>query len=104
MREVLVSLAKDHGLKLSRTYVRVGKRDHRKQTNYARARQFKRAARMQKRLKKYLFKVLNEIKSQIHYIKSFDDNFTNMIHLAERIILQERKSKNKVYSVHADEV
>ena len=60
-RERLVELAKQRGLKLRQSYVRVGKRLMLKQSRYAHAKQYKRAQQCTRRLRTYLGRVIRDI-------------------------------------------
>ena len=68
MRIVLVRLAKQRGIALRQSYVRVGKRAFIKQNRYAHARQMTRARREQRCLKTYLGRVLRDIERKANTI------------------------------------
>ncbi len=101
MREALVKAAESRGIELRQSYRRLSKRALIKQSRYAHAQQMKRARRMTGRLKTYLGWVYRDISR-----KSLnpDDELKELLELAERLLSQERNSKNKIYSVHAPEV
>ena len=60
-RERLVELAKQRGLKLRQSYVRVGKGLMLKQSRYAHAKQYKRSQQCTRRLRTYLGRVIRDI-------------------------------------------
>lgn len=97
MRERIVKAVKKAGIKLRQTYVKVGKKALFRQQNYARASQYNRAERQTKRLKTYLGRVVRDIKRKM---TSEDRNIQEVIKLAERLLGQEQKSRNKIYSIH----
>ena len=102
MNRRLVELAKDRGLKLRQTYVRVAPRTLQKQGRYAHARQFKRARACTKKLKTILGRVVRDIERQVG--SDADEELATYLERARRLLDQERDSKNKLYSVWAPEV
>src|ERR1700747_2020441 len=64
-REILVRLAKKHGVKLRQSYTRVGKFALIRHQRYAHAKQFKRANRALKTLRTYLGRVIRDIARKI---------------------------------------
>ena len=101
MRERLVKIARDEGVVLRQSYRRVGKRTLRRQSNYARAQQFKRAAKQTKKLKTILGRVVRDIERKQ---AAPSDVLQELINNAKRLLQQEKKSKNKLYSVHEPQV
>jgi transposase, IS5 family len=105
-REVLLRLAKRHGVKLRQSYARVGKFALIKHQRYAHAKQFKRANRASKKLKTYLGRVIRDIARQIegdgwlqHLV------FGTILARARRVRDQTQRQRGpKVYSLHAPEV
>ena len=104
MRSKLVEKAKSAGIVLRQSYVRVGRKSFVMQSRYARANQFRRARREQRRLKTYLGRVVRDIERKIETEPILQKHFANDLELAKRIFSQTRKSKNKLYSLHAPEV
>ena len=100
-RERLVELAKQRGLKLRQSYVRVGKRLMLKQSRYAHAKQYKRAQQCTRRLRTYLGRVIRDIGRRC---PNPDPSLEKLLEVAQKIYHQKRRDKNKVYSVHAPEV
>jgi transposase, IS5 family len=100
--EVLVRLAKRHGICLRQTYVRVSKKSMLKLGGYAKAKQFKRAKRETKFLRTRLGRVLRDFqnKASVEILQEYQVLLDRM----ERIRTQQRHDHHKVYSVHAPEV
>ena len=104
-REMLVKLAKKHGLKLRQGYPKVGKLALIKHQRYAHAKQFKRARRELRRLKTFLGRVMRDIERQIKKSPQLNEFFRAKLYLAGRVHKQERGQRGaKVYSLHAPEV
>ena len=106
MRRALVRQAKALGINLRQSYKFVSKKALIMQGRYSHARHGKRAARMTRKLKTILGRVVRDIQRKAPRI---DGEMVNVmlreyLHRAERLLLQTRKSKNKLYSVHAPEV
>jgi IS5 family transposase len=101
MREVLVSVAEENGIKLRQSYKRVGKIALRRQQGYAHARQFRRSARETRRLKTFLGRVTRDIERKM---STENDSLSELLGLAHRVLTQEKNSKNKVYSVQESQV
>jgi len=101
MREDLVSYAKEHSIDLRQNYRRLSKQALIKQGRYAHAKQFKRAGRQTKQLKTYLGRVYRDIQRKR---EEQDEHLEHLLKLSERLLSQEKHSKNKLYSIHAPEV
>jgi IS5 family transposase len=101
MRDVLVRAAEARGIGLRQNYRRVAKKVLAKQSRYAHAKQWKRAGKMTKRLKTLLGCVYRDIERKVDYV---DEELRELLELAERLLKQQKQSKNKVYSIHAPEV
>jgi IS5 family transposase len=106
MRIALVRYAKALGIPLRQSYQFVGKKTLFWQHRYAHARQMKRAAKMTRKLKTLLGRVVRDIerKARKRRGKIADEPLRELLALAQRLLAQERDSKNKIYSVHAPEV
>jgi len=106
MRLALVRRAQALRIDLRQSYRFVGKRTLFKQHRYAHARQMKRAAKMTRKLKTLLGRVVRDIERKARKIKGqvCDEPLRELLALAHRLLAQERDSKNKLYSVHAPEV
>ena len=104
MRDTLVEKARNCGLSLRQSYVRVGRRALVMQSRYARANQGRRAAKERRKIRTYLGRVVRDIERQIANEPSLQIHFARDLDLAHRLLEQTRKSKNKIYSLHAPEV
>ena len=105
-REILVRLAKAHGVELRQSYARVGKLTLIKHQRYAHAKQFKRANRALKKLKTYLGRVIRDIARKIDGHAWLEEMvFGPVLALARRVCDQQAHQRGpKVYSLHAPEV
>lgn len=104
MRNKLVDKAKDAGIKLRQSYTRKSKQSLVMQGRYAHARQMKRAKREVKKLKTFLGRVTRDIERRISDSGKFKELFSENLEMANRLLLQKRSDKNKLYSLHAPEV
>ena len=102
-REQLVALASELGLKLRQTYARVGKFAVFNAGRYAHAKQFKRMRKEVKKVKNYLGRTVRDIERQIKGSLDLQSGFVDLLTMAKRLLSQEKKSKNKLYSLHAPE-
>ncbi len=106
-REILVRLAKRHGVKLRQSYARVGKFALIKHQRYAHAKQFKRANRALKKLKTYLGRVIRDISRKLGGGADLLGGIAleRMLARARRVLEQKQHQRGpKVYSLHAPEV
>lgn len=101
MRQRLVAAAREEGVALRQSYVRVGKRLLAQQSRHARARQWGRARRCTRKLRTILGRVVRDIERKC--VRPSADT-ENLLALAERLYHQKRRDKGKLYSVHAPEV
>ena len=106
MRIALVYRAKQLKITLRQSYCFVGKKTLFMQSRYAHARQMKRAAKMTRRLKTILGRVVRDIARKARKTRGQirDEALRELLTLAARLLAQERDSKNKIYSVHVPEV
>ncbi|MEZ4485784.1 MAG: IS5 family transposase [Syntrophotaleaceae bacterium] len=100
-RVLLVRAAKKRGIAMRQSYLRLGKRALIMSSRYAHARQMRRAKREQKKLKNYLGRVYRNI---LRNCLEPDAELKELLHLAKRLLTQQRHDKNKLYSLHAPEV
>lgn len=104
-RERLVRLAKQAGLDLRQTYVRVGKLALIKHQRYAHAKQFKRASKALRRLKTYLGRTIRDISRQIAGDAELGALFKRSLYQASTVLEQRQRQRGrKIYSLHAHEV
>ena len=102
-RDHLVKLCEKSGIKLRQTYVRVGRSAALSCAKYAHAKQFKRMRKKVKKLKVYLGRTVRDIERQIVDSESLQSRFDELLTLSKRLLSQEKKSKDKLYSLHAPE-
>src|SRR5215212_6203041 len=102
--QALVRQAKRHGLKLRQAHTRLAKRTAVQVGRYAHARQMRRMRRELKRLKTYLGRVYRDVARKVAGDEVLSSRFAPLLGLTERLLVQERTSKNKLYSLHAPEV
>ena len=104
-RERLVRQARQCGVKLRQSYVRVGKLMLIRHQRYAHAKQFKRANRSLRKLKTCLGRVIRDIRRKTSGHDGLHEAFVRPLYLAERVLSQDRRQRGrKVYSLHAPEV
>jgi IS5 family transposase len=101
MRQRLVKAARREGVALRQSYVRVGKALLAQQSRYAHAKQFKRARRCTRKLRTILGRVIRDVERKCARPSA---ETGDLLALAKRLHLQERRDKGKLYSVHAPEV
>ena len=102
--QALVRQAKRHGLELRQAHTRLAKRAAVQVGRYAHARQMRRMRRELKRLKTYLGRVYRDVARKVAGDEVLSRRFAPLLGLTERLLVQERTSKNKLYSLHAPEV
>jgi IS5 family transposase len=100
-RERLVKAANDRSIPLRQNYNRKSKQLLCRQSRYAHARQMKRAQGCTRKLKTYLGRVIRDIERKV---SQPDVHLHSLLHTAKRIIAQQRRDKNKIYSVHEPSV
>ena len=104
-RERLVRLARQVGLDLRQSYVRVGKLALIKHQRYAHAKQFKRAGKALRTLKTYLGRTIRDIRRQIDGDEDLDAIFKWPLYQGETVMQQRQRQRGrKIYSLHAHEV
>jgi len=101
MRESLVRASKSRGIELRQSYKRVAKKALAKQGRYSHAYQMKRSRKMTKKLKTMLGCVCRDIQRKV---PEPDDQLHELLSMANRLLNQQKDSKNKLYSIHAPEV
>ena len=106
MRVALIRRAKQLKLPLRQSYRFIGKKTLFWQGRYAHARQMRRAAKMTRKLKTILGRVLRDIERKAPKTKGqvADGPLGELLALAHRLLEQTRTSKHKIYSIHAPEV
>lgn len=97
----LIKLARQRNINLRQSYVRVSKRAFFSQSQYARAGQYKRAAKQTKKLKTYLGRLIRDI---IRKAANPDQELALMLERTSKIHSQKRDDRCKLYSLDAPEV
>jgi transposase, IS5 family len=104
-RELLVRLAKRHGVTLCQSYARVGKHALIVTQRYAHAKQFKRANRALRSVRTYLGRVFRDIVRKTSGDAALRKVFAEPLSLAFRVRHQRQNQRGrKIYSLHAPEV
>lgn len=98
----MVRIARSEGVELRQSYTRTVKLSFLKHARYAKAKQFKRARREQKRLQTLAGRVMRDAERKISDEAYAKHRWTFI--LSDLILTQKRKTKGKVYSLHAPEV
>ena len=99
-----VVLASKCGLKLRQTYARIGRFAALNAGRYAHAKQFKRMKKEVKKLKNFLGRTVRDVERQIQGVPDLQEIFTDLLAMSKRLLSQDKKSKDKLYSLHAPEV
>lgn len=102
--EILVRQAKKAGITLRQSHTRLAKKAAAKAARYAHAKQYKRMRRELKRLRTYLGRVYRDVCRKIGGQPELEARFARLLGLIERLLVQQRSDKNKLYSLHAPEV
>jgi IS5 family transposase len=97
----LVKLARQRNIELRQSYVRVSKKAFFSQSQYARAGQYRRAARQTRKLKTYLGRLIRDITRKA---ANPDQELALMLERTSKIYFQKRDDSNKLYSLDAPEV
>lgn len=93
--------ARERGVKLRQTYVRVAKRAALKASRYAHAKQFKRMRRQLRKLRTWLGRVIRDVHRKA---PRPDVALEELLLLCERLHTQQQNDRNKLYSLHEPEV
>ena len=102
----LVKFANKHGISLRQNYNLIAKTLLRKISGYLHAKQMKRARKAIKHLKTIAWRVVRDVerKIKINPEQKIRDNlaeiFSPILNQTKQLLLQERTSKNKIYSLH----
>ena len=93
--------AKQRGISLRQSYVRIAKRASIKAGRYAHAKQFRRMRRQLKFLRTRLGRLMRDIRRKA---TGADIPLMKLLELCERLQKQQPRDKNKIYSLHEPEV
>ena len=100
----LVREAKREGLGLRQSYTRLARQTFLQHGRYAKAKQMKRARRMQKKLKVYLGRVFRDVQRKLLALPEQPSKLQALLSRIEQVLTQQRQDTGKLYSVHAPEV
>lgn len=103
-RERLVKLAAKNGIALRQNYNLVAKTLLRKISGYLHAKQMKRARKAIKHLRTIVGRVVRDVERKIGSSKNLSEIFTPILTQTKRLLTQQRKDKNKLYSLHEPDV
>ncbi len=105
-RRKLVALAAEAGIELRQSYARLAPRLAAKAGRYAHARQFKRMRKALRTLKGYTGRVMRDLRRRLEDIPEgpLRERILDMLVLTSRLLHQQPKDKNKLYSLHEPEV
>ena len=95
----LAKFARLHKIPLRQSYTRSAKRTAQKASGYAAARQHGRLKRANQTLKNWLGRVLRDIERKRENTV-LSANFVSMIATANKLLLQEKNTPKKIYSLH----
>jgi len=98
---ILVKAAKKASIKLRQNCLKLARKAFLRQSRYAHAQQFKRAAKCTKSLKIYLGRVFRDITRKLN---TSDEQIKPLLETAELLLKQQRNDKNKLYSIHEQAV
>jgi len=100
----LSAAAKDRGIALRQSYVRVGKKASVKAGRYAHAKQFKRMRRELRKLRTYVGRMIRDIQRKTLAPGSSDEALSALLERCQRLVDQQPTDSNKLYSLHEPEV
>jgi IS5 family transposase len=100
----LVKLAKQHGISLRQSYVRVSKKALVSSSRYRHAKQMKRAKKVEKKLHTWLGRIIRDIERKLIGKEELKPYFTSALQKAIRIHSQKKTDCEKIYFWHAPEV
>jgi IS5 family transposase len=100
----LAKLAKEHGLNLRQSYLRVGKVAVMMSGRYRHAKQMKRAKKCERKLKTWLGRIIRDTHRKIEGNESLEQKFASALSKATKIWHQQKHDNNKLLSWHAPEV
>lgn len=109
-RKKLVKLANKYGINLRQNYNLITKTLLRKISSYLHAKQMKRARRSIKHLKTIIGRVARDVERKIKVTpeqkirENLAEIFSPILNQTKQLLLQERNSKNKIYSLHEPDV
>jgi IS5 family transposase len=104
MRIRLVSIAKKYEIALRQSYERVGKKAFVNCNRHFHSKRNNQAEQELRHLKTMLTRVRNDMVRKIRNNDNLKSEFQEILDLADRLLVQKRDDKKKLYSIHAPEV
>jgi len=98
--QILANMAKSNNIELRQSYTFLSKKALRKAVQYAHARQMKRAIKQRSKLKTYLGRIKRDIERKISGNDYLKNIFDPTLEIIGKLLIQEKNSKNKIYSIH----
>src|SRR5918912_1838676 len=104
--EILVRLARRHGVRLRQSYLRVAKRAKREAARLIHSGRPRQAERQVRRLRTWLGRLLRDVGRKIAGNAAAEAAFAGTLGLIARLLRQRRedRGRDKLYSLHASEV
>ncbi len=103
-RERLVKLAARNGIELRQNYNLIAKTLLRKISGYLHAKQMKRARKAIKHLRTIVGRVARDVERKITSSENLSKIFTPILNQTKKLLAQQKKDKNKLYSLHEPDV
>lgn len=100
---LLARAARERGIVLRQTYVRVGRRAATSAGRYAHAKRFKRMQRELRRMRTWVGRMMRDIERKAP-AAMMDDDLAALMDRCRRVRDQQRHDKNKLYSLHEPDV
>jgi len=101
--QTIGKLCKEYDLPIKQNYKHVSKKLLFKINNYARAQQHKRKNKAIKKLKTSLGRLIRDVERQLEKQPNKRAYFETILQQGNQLLLQQKNSKNKLYSLHAPE-
>lgn len=102
--EHLCRLARNHGIKLRQSFLRLGREARREVARLIHGRGHKQALRHLRRLRTWVGRLERDIGRKIEGKADLAEAFAHTLELAAKVRSQKPKDENKVYALHAPEV
>lgn len=102
--QILANMAKNSNIELRQSYIFLSKKTLRKAAQYGHARQMKRAIKQRNKLKTYLGRIKRDIERKILNNEALKKIFNPTLEIIGKLLIQEKNSKNKIYSIHEPNV
>ncbi len=104
LMEYLVKYSKNQNINLKQTYLRVGKKLIREYGGHIHASQYNRAAKKVKIMKTKMGRLYRDVERNLTEEQRNSKDFKELEKIYQRLLIQKKNSKNKIYSIHEPEV